>query len=133
MIKKFLYWSIGIISLLFIAFVAFMFFIVKAGPVDSSKSNSVKITGVVKDVYEGGVKDLVFKLDNDSNVYYINRGLEDKFDLQLIKKELLGKEVILWYAKHRNTDSMHLTRLQINDSIYYTEWKDKQSINKASF
>ena len=133
MVNKILYWSIGIISVLFIAFAAYMIFIVKAGSVDTSKSNSIEVIGVVNDVYEDGVKDLVFKLKDDITVYYINRGLDNKFNLQSIQQELLGKEVSLWYAKHRSVGSKHLTRLQVKDSIYYTEWKAKISKNKASF
>jgi len=122
MVNKFLYWSFGIISVLFLAFAAYMIFVVKAGPVDTSKSNSVKVEGIVTKIYEAGSKDLAFKLENDLNVYYINRGLDNKFQLSKIQQEILEKKVSLWFAQHRSIGSKHLTRLQVGDSIYYSEW-----------
>ena len=123
--KKFIHIFIGIVFAFFIAFLFYMIFIVKAGPADTRKENSVEVSGIVSKVYEGGVKDLVFKLENDTNIYYINRALENGFDLKTIEKELLGKKVELWYAKHRSSPNGggHMTQIKFNDSLYYTEWQ----------
>jgi len=103
----------------------YMIFIVKAGPVNTSKDNSVEVTGTVIQVYEGGVKDLAFKLKNNPNVYYINRALENGFDLHTIKNELVGEQITLWCAKSRRNPEGggHMIQLQYKDSLYYTEWE----------
>ena len=102
-----------------------MIFIVKAGPINPSKDNSVEVTGIVDTLYEGGVKDLVFKLNDSETIYYINRALENGFDLETTKNQLLDKKITLWYAKHRSRPhgGGHMMQLQYQDSIYYTEWK----------
>lgn len=117
---------LSVIASFFLLFFLYMAFIVKAGPLDTSKKNSVEIVGIVESVYEGGVKDLVFKLQGDSNTYYINRGLENAFDLKIIENELIGEQVILWYAKHRSQPNGggHVMQLKFNDSLYYSEWNE---------
>lgn len=123
MTKKILLWSLGVIATLFMLFVFYLLFIVKIGPVNLSKKDSVEVSGIVDRLYEGGVKDLVFKLKDDSNTYYINRALENGFDLDDINTTLLGKEITLWHAKSRSRDGGHMMQLKYNDSIYYSEWK----------
>jgi hypothetical protein len=132
MVKNFLFWSLSIIAIVFVLLAAYMIFVVKAGPVNTSKSNSVEVAGIVYNVYEAGSMDLAFKLENDLNVYYINRGLDNKFELSKIQEELLGEKVNLWYAKHRSVGSKHLTKLQLKDSVYYNEWNDNLSENNVS-
>ncbi|MES2863753.1 MAG: hypothetical protein V4666_06525, partial [Bacteroidota bacterium] len=58
---------IGIVVLIVLALI----------PVDTSKENSILVVGKVKDVYEGGVKDLVIELENSKTKFYINRGFEN--------------------------------------------------------
>ncbi|WCO01065.1 hypothetical protein [Psychroserpens ponticola] len=124
MIKKIVFWSLGIIASLAILFIFYLIFIVKIGPVDTSKKNSIEVSGVIDSLYEGGVKDLVIKLKDDSNIYYINRALENGFDLDDVNTTLLGKEITLWHSKSWNgSDGGHMMQLKHKDSIYFTEWK----------
>ena len=122
MFKKIILWSFGILSTLALIFIMYIIIIVKAGGVNTSKNNSNEVTGVVDDLYEGGVKDLVFKLKDDSKIYYINRALENGFNLKDIKSDLLGKEVTIWYANSWSKRSYHMIQFKHQDSIYYTEW-----------
>ena len=124
MFKKITLWAFGIISTFAFLFILYLIFIVKIGPLNTSKDNSVEVTGIVDSLYEGGVKDLVFKLKYDSNIYYINRALENGFDLKEINSTLLGKEISLWYSKHRSRPGGHMMQLKYQDSIYYTEWQN---------
>jgi hypothetical protein len=121
--KKTIVGFFSIIGILGLVFLFYMIVIIKAGPINSSKDNSVELTGIVDRLSEGGVKDLVFKLQGDPNIYYINRALEDGFALQKTRDKLLGKEITLWYAKHRSDPGGHLLQLQHLVSIYYTEWE----------
>ena len=123
--KKIILGFISLAGILVFAFLFYMIVIVKAGPINSKKENSVEVTGIVDELYEGGVKDLVFKLKGSETIYYINRALENGFNLNEAKKEFLEKEVTLWYAKHgsRPNGGGHMMQLQFQDSIYYTEWE----------
>src|SRR5690606_25066073 len=82
--------------LLFIVFAAFT---LRPVPIPAEKDCLV-VTGVVEQITEGGVKDIVFKLKDNNNLYYINRGLENGFTLEGITKELKGKEVIIKYPDY---------------------------------
>lgn len=113
----------------FLAFIVIGFIILALRPIDTSKENSVVVIGTVTKVYEGGVKDLVFKLKDDKTSYYINRGLENGFDLQKAKKDFVGKKVVLNYAKcwtplaPLGTSCKHITYLTIDGNVMYSEWK----------
>lgn len=120
--KKTFIWLIGVFSALFICFTLYLIFVVKIGPVSLRKENSNKVDGIVETIYEAGVKDLTFKLRNNSNIYYINRGLENSFDLVNIQKDLIGKKITLWHAPSRASAGGHIIQLKFKDSIYYSEW-----------
>ncbi len=98
-------------------------------PIDNSAENSVKVTGIVQSISEGGAKDLVIKLKDDSLSYYINRGLENGFQLQKAKNDLIGKEIKIFYAKNWTplapfgTTNKHITHCAANDSVLYSEWE----------
>lgn len=98
-------------------------------PIDTSSENSVKVTGIVKSISEEGAKDLVITLKDDSLSYYINRGLENGFQLQKAKTDLIGKEIKIFYAKNWTplapfgTKNKHITHFVANDSVLYSEWK----------
>ena len=104
------------------------FLIIGLIPMDTSKENSTEVTGTVKLVSEGGVKDLVFELENDQITYYINRGFENGFDLAKTKKDYEGKKISLFYADSWTllapfgTTSKHITHAVVNDSVIYNEW-----------
>lgn len=116
--KRYIYASI--VLLLAILFIALI-------PVDHSMENSVKVSGIVKSVSEGGVKDLVFELEDEKNTYYINRGLENGFNLATAKKGFEGKKVKLFYSNSWTplapfgTTSKHISHLVIGDFVY-SEW-----------
>ncbi|MES2748357.1 MAG: hypothetical protein V4648_08250 [Bacteroidota bacterium] len=104
------------------------FFILALMPINPAKENSVAVSGIVKNIREGGVKDVVFKLENDKAFYYINRGFENGFELNKAKSDFEGKKITLFYAKSWSpltrfgTTSKHITHLTVNDSVVYSEW-----------
>ena len=115
--------------LLFIVLVLLTFLIIGLKPIDTSKENSIEITGVIKSVSEGGEKDLVFELENEETTYYINRGLENGFYLDKSKSEFVGKKVTLNYAKSWTplapfgTTCKHITQISIDNKEVYSEFK----------
>lgn len=73
-----------------------LFVIIALKPISFSNKN---ISGKITKIYEGGIKDVVFEIENNESTFYINRGLENKFNLEKIKKkQLLGKEVSIGYS-----------------------------------
>ncbi len=105
-------------------FLVFLFFAFQ--PIDTSLENSVKVEGVVKNITEAGTKDILFELENDKTTYYINRGFEKGL---VSPNAFIGKQVSLYYAKNWTplapfgTTSKHITQLQVNDKIVYSEFK----------
>lgn len=115
--------------LLFIALVLLTFLIIGLKPIDTSKENSIEVVGIIKSVSEGGAKDLVFELENNKITYYINRGLENGFELDKSKSEFVGKKVTLNYAKSWTplapfgTTCKHITQISIDNKEVYSEFK----------
>ena len=115
--------------LLFIVLVVLIFLIIGLKPIDTSKENSIEITGIIKSVSEGGEKDLVFELENEETTYYINRGLENGFELDKSKSDFIGKKVTLNYAKNWTplapfgTTCKHITQISIDNKEVYSEFE----------
>lgn len=53
-------------------------------------------SGIVSNVYEGGIKDLVIELENHHNTFYINRGFENVLDSKMTSK-ILGEKITITY------------------------------------
>lgn len=113
--------------LLSFIFIILIFLILK--PINTSKENSMKLSGKVESISEGGVKDMVFKLEGEKKLYYINRGFENGFELNKSRKNLIGKNVELYYSKHwtplapSGLSSFHITHLSCENKVVYSEWK----------
>jgi hypothetical protein len=97
-------------------------------PINTEKSNCIEVSGTIKSLHEEGVKDLVFKLENHQNTFYINRALENGFHLNKAKAEFTGQPIKLFYAKSWTplapfgTSSKHIVQAVIKDSVIYSEW-----------
>ena len=90
--------------------------------------------GIVSNITEGGVKDAVFHLHNTDRIFYINRGLENKFDLESLQQEMLGKAVTITFAKHWtpldwNDKGKHIAKLEVDGRVVYSELSDLVSID----
>lgn len=83
---------------------------------DSTVHKDIEIASI----YEGGVKDIVFQ-EADGSIYYINRGLEQGFTLEDLRKQLLNKTVTLHLTIKLAGVSRHINELTYQDTIVYTE------------
>jgi len=84
------------------------------------------VKGKVIRIYEGGVKDVAFRLEGDKTMYYINRGLEQGLDLKTLQDQLIGNNVIIRYPKHwtlldPKNRIKHLSILEYNGKELYNE------------
>jgi hypothetical protein len=84
------------------------------------------IKGTVTNIYEGGVKDVVFVLKGQKETYYINRGIEQGLDLNALKKQLEGKEITIKYPDHwsllnPNGRLRHIGKVEFEGKTIYNE------------
>jgi hypothetical protein len=112
-----------------LAFVPVVAFFILFRPVDTSEDNSVKVVGIVAEMYEGDTYDINFRLQppEADYRYYINRGGEELFDTDTLKNLLLNEKVTLWYAEHwtplnPGSKIRHMTRLEYNGEVLFSEW-----------
>jgi len=99
-------------------------FIVLAVPSPNADNTAEKV-GIVTNVFEGGEKDIVFKLSGEEEHFYINRGLESGLDINTLMDQLIGREVLFVYPK-RNTGMgiKHLYHVQAGDHEIYSEYPE---------
>ncbi|WP_296310986.1 hypothetical protein [Winogradskyella sp. UBA3174] len=93
-----------------------------------TESKALVVNGIVSDIYEGGAKDIAFKLKYDNRIYYINRGLERGLEIGDLKQNLVGKEVILKYPKHWtpldwNDKIKHISKVESSGQVFFNELK----------
>lgn len=118
--KKLFYFIITLFSIILIT--AFI-------PINTSKENSIEVTGTIKSIHKEGINDLVFELENDKITYYINWGLENGFKLDKSKTDFIGKKATLNYAKNWTplapfgTKSKHITQIFIDNKEIYSEFE----------
>jgi hypothetical protein len=92
------------------------------------EDRAIAVKGTVMSIYEGGVKDVVFKLKDNHVKYYINRGLENGLELNTLKEKLIGNEVVIKYPKYWtpldwNNEIRHLSKLEFGDEVIFNELK----------
>ena len=118
----------NLVLLVFLAFILMVLLIFR--PVNiRERADSLVQTGTVQDIFEGGDKDIVFKLYETTTLFYINRGLEQGFTIEGLKHRLLDKDVTIRYPDHwtpfdPGRSSMHLSELEYNNEILFSEYDE---------
>ena len=84
------------------------------------------VKGTVKEIYESGVKDVVFKLRGHDEEFYLNRGLERGLDLKKLKSELINKDIAITYPKHWTpldpfNSLRHVSRIELDGQTVFSE------------
>lgn len=95
-----------------------MIFVFAPVPIPAEK-DCLSTKGIVAEIYEGGVKDVVFRLQGQASTYYINRGLERGLDLAKLKSALLNREVTVKYPSYRTlldpgNSVRHISKIEYN-------------------
>lgn len=111
--------------LLGIIFVGFAILAFRPVPMPEEK-DCLSVKGTVSDIYEGGVKDVVFKLRGNNKIYYINRGLERGFNLKELKTELTDQEIIIkypdyWTPLDPKSSSIHISKIEHEGRTLFSE------------
>ena len=92
----------------------------------TSEDKCLSVEGIVKAIYEGGVKDVVFVLEDNQTRYYINRGLEQGLSLDKLKNDLIGQEIVIKYPKYwtpldPKESTRHLSKLKWGNQVIFDE------------
>ncbi len=114
---------LGLIALFFVAAIA----IFRPVPIVTEDKALVE-TGVVAMIKEGGVKDVVIRLEGNKRVFYINRGLENGLNLDELKEKLIGNEITVKYPKYWtpldwNDRIKHISKVEIGDEVIFDEFR----------
>ncbi len=77
----------------------------------------------IENISEGSSFDIV--LNNNSDSFYINRGIEKGLNLDSLKQKVLNKNVTLHVSKilFGLVTTKHIAQLKVNDEIVYSELK----------
>ena len=115
--------------ILLIGFIFFVIAVLILRPVPIvSEDKAIIETGVVKLIFEGGVNDVVFKLEDNNKRYYINRGLESGLTIKGLREKLIGEEVVFKYPRYWtpldwNNEIRHLSKVEFNNEVIFNELK----------
>lgn len=117
--KKNVLLLIGIAVLLFLG-------VLVLRPVPILPEDELTVTeGTVALIFEGGSKDIMFKLQENPDYFYINRGLEQGLTINSLKALLIGREVVIKYPEYwsliGNDDVHHLSKLEFEGETIFSE------------
>ena len=124
MMKKVIRIYIVAASLVVVFFILGLYFF-RPVPIVEEK-DAITVTGIVVDIYEAGVKDVVFKLSGDNVTYYVNRGIEQGLNIDSLKRKLVGNQVMLKYPDFRSplgkdNKIRHLSKVEFNNEVIFNE------------
>jgi len=91
-----------------------------------AEDDCLSLKGTVSEVYEAGVKDVVFKLEGLDKQFYINRGLERGLDLERLRADLTHKEIIVKYPKYWTpldpaNSVRHVSKIVCDGKVVFSE------------
>jgi hypothetical protein len=114
-----------------IAFIGIAILILRPVPIPDEK-DCVSITGTVIGIYEGGVKDVVFKLQGHNQTFYINRGLEAGLNLNELRSTLMNQEIVIkypdyWTPLDPGNSVRHISKVEFEGETVYTELEKKEA------
>jgi hypothetical protein len=86
----------------------------------------VVLKAKVTEIYEGGVKDVNFKLEGRKEMFYVNRGLERGLNLQSLKSQLTNQDITIKYPDHWsllnfNKRIIHISKIEHQGKTVFTE------------
>ncbi len=108
-----------IISVVFL-FMALVFTVFK--PISLSNGQK-RVDGKIVVINEGGVKDIVFKIDNSQTTFYLNRGFDQFSSVEL--NGLIGKTASFYYSDiwtpldPFQSGSKNIEKLEMDQSIIF--------------
>lgn len=113
------------IILIGLVFLGLAILIFRPVPVPDEK-DCLSLKGIVVEIYEGGVKDVVFRLQGQNQIYYVNRGLERGLDLGQLRSALTNRVVTIKYPKYwtpldPGNSVRHISKIEYEGRTLFTE------------
>lgn len=106
-----------------IIFLALGVLILRPVPVPDEKDCLV-VNGKVIEIFEDGVKDVVFKLEGLDKTFYVNRGLERGLELSKLRTALISKKITIKYPRYwtpLGNSSKHISKIESAQGIIFSE------------
>ena len=124
MMKKVIRIYVITVSMVVAFFISGLYFF-RPVPIVEEK-DAITVTGIVVDIYEAGVKDVVFRLSGDKVIYYVNRGLEQGLNIDSLKRKLVGNQAVFkypdyWSPLDRGNKIRHLSKVEFNNEVLFNE------------
>ncbi len=103
----------------------FSYFVFRPVPI-VSEEKALVISGIVRDVFSAGTQDIVFELQEDDRLFYINHGSDRGLDIEQLQKLLIGNRVVLKYPKYWTPldwkgEVRHVSKLEFGNQILFNE------------
>ena len=100
-----------------------IFLMLNSCVINNPKVEDCQITNIkVTRITIGSSNDIVFH-DDDTDFYYINRGLERGLNLDSLNAKVLNKTVTLHLPRLLLGTSEHIAQIAIGNDIIFTEFK----------
>jgi hypothetical protein len=94
-------------------------------PVPVSTKQAIVEQGIVTELYEAGVKDLVLKINGKARSYYLDEGLAQGFNLSQLRDKLLNKKVVIKYDKPNSftteNTTHYISQVRYEDEIILSD------------
>lgn len=120
---------VTLFSLLGLGIVALVLFVLTSNNSEVPKSECLVTNGIVSNISEGGVQDVIFELEGkQQKSFYINRGVYYGFDIPTLEKQLLAEEVTIYYADGLSLFDLfgskckHIREIRNGNWIVYSEF-----------
>lgn len=111
------------------AILVFIVFVAIFRPVPIVKESSALVhKGIVKSISTVGESDIVFRLENTQQRFYINRAIQNGMNPDSLKDLLIGEEVTIKFPKYWtpldwNNTVRHLSKLEHDRHVIFNELK----------
>ena len=91
-----------------------------------SPENASVVEGTITEISLAGTNDVIIRLKETDQVFYINRGLEGSLDLNRLQSALIDKWVTItfpkyWTALDLQNKWRHVSVLECEEKIIYSE------------
>ena len=103
----------------------FSYFVFRPVPM-VSEEKALVTSGIVRDVFSAGAQDIVFELQDDDRLFYINHGSDRGLDIEQLQKLLMGNKVVIKYPRYWTPldwkgEVRHVSKLEFGNQILFNE------------
>jgi len=94
----------------------------------ASPENTMKTFGTIEKVFKAGEHGVVFTLEGDDRLFYIDKGLKRGLHFTSLQEELPGKSVDIYYVKYWTpidplSKVKHISKVNMNSITLYSAIK----------